>query len=121
MEYVFGLDDARGQRTLRTRGETHSDLQGFCEVVREYDTSVITDNFRVVRKTHSDEDSEGGCYDWYDIDQCYRTIDYTKPVVAENEKLSAQNATLKQQVSALADQQSFYEDCIAEMASVVYA
>ena len=42
-------------------------------------------------------------------------------LVAENEELSAENATLKQQVSALADQQSFYEDCIAEMAEVVYA
>ena len=42
-------------------------------------------------------------------------------LVAENEELAAQNATLKQQVAALADQQSFYEDCIAEMAEVVYA
>ena len=42
-------------------------------------------------------------------------------LVAENEELSAQNATLTQQVAALADQQSFYEDCIAEMAEVVYA
>lgn len=42
-------------------------------------------------------------------------------LVAENEELQAQNATLKQQVAALTDQQSFYEDCIAEMAEVVYA
>lgn len=42
-------------------------------------------------------------------------------LVTENEELAAQNATLKQQVAALADQQSFYEDCIAEMAEVVYA
>ena len=42
-------------------------------------------------------------------------------LVAENEELQAQNATLRQQVAALADQQSFYEDCIAEMAEVVYA
>lgn len=42
-------------------------------------------------------------------------------IVAENEELQAQNATLRQQVAALTDQQSFYEDCIAEMAEVVYA
>ena len=42
-------------------------------------------------------------------------------LVAENEELAAQNATLKQQVAALTDQQSFYEDCIAEMASEDYA
>ena len=38
-----------------------------------------------------------------------------------NEELAAENKLLKQQVSALTEQQSFYEDCIAEMAEVVYA
>lgn len=38
-----------------------------------------------------------------------------------NAELENENAKLKQQVSALAEQQTFYEDCIAEMASVVYA
>lgn len=35
--------------------------------------------------------------------------------------MAEENKLLKQQVSALTDQQSFYEDCIAEMAAVVYA
>ena len=35
--------------------------------------------------------------------------------------LLAENKLLRQQVSALTEQQSFYEDCIAEMAEVVYA
>ena len=35
--------------------------------------------------------------------------------------LEAENKTLKSQVSAQSDQMDFYEDCIAEMASVVYA
>lgn len=35
--------------------------------------------------------------------------------------LAAENKLLRQQVSALTEQQSFYEDCIAEMAEVVYA
>ena len=38
-----------------------------------------------------------------------------------NAELAAENKLLKQQVSALTDQQSFYEDCIAEMAEGVYA
>ena len=38
-----------------------------------------------------------------------------------NAELAAENKLLKQQVSALTEQQSFYEDCIAEMAAVVYA
>ena len=35
--------------------------------------------------------------------------------------LEAENKTLKAQVSAQSDQLDFYEDCIAEMAAVVYA
>lgn len=45
-----------------------------------------------------------------------------KPVIPKtNAEFEAENKLLKQQVSALADQQSFYEDCIAEMAEIVYA
>lgn len=45
-----------------------------------------------------------------------------KPVIPKtNAELESENAKLKQQIYALADQQSFYEDCIAEMAEVVYA
>lgn len=35
--------------------------------------------------------------------------------------LEAENKTLKAQVSAQSEQMDFYEECIAEMASVVYA
>ena len=35
--------------------------------------------------------------------------------------LEAENKLLKEQVSAQADQAEFYENCIAEMAAVVYA
>ena len=44
-----------------------------------------------------------------------------KPSPKSNAELESENAKLQQQVSALADQQSFYEDCIAEMAEIVYA
>lgn len=45
-----------------------------------------------------------------------------EPVIPPtNDELAAENKLLKQQVSALTEQQSFYEDCIAEMAAVVYA
>lgn len=43
------------------------------------------------------------------------------PKSPTNDELAAENKLLKQQVSALTEQQSFYEDCIAEMAAVVYA
>lgn len=35
--------------------------------------------------------------------------------------LEAENKLLREQVAAQADQAEFYEDCIAEMAAVVYA
>lgn len=35
--------------------------------------------------------------------------------------LESENTMLKAQVSAQSDQMDFYEDCIAEMAAVVYA
>ena len=37
------------------------------------------------------------------------------------EKLEAENQLLREQVSAQADQAEFYEECIAEMAAIVYA
>lgn len=37
------------------------------------------------------------------------------------EKLETENKLLREQVSAQADQAEFYEDCIAEMAAIVYA
>lgn len=36
-------------------------------------------------------------------------------------KLEAENKLLREQVSAQADQAEFYEECIAEMAAIVYA
>ena len=36
-------------------------------------------------------------------------------------ELEAENKTLKAKVSAQSEQMDFYEECIAEMASVVYA
>ena len=51
----------------------------------------------------------------------YEIIDDGEPEPLTIEGLATENKLLKQQVSALTDQQSFYEDCIAEMATVVYA
>ena len=80
MEYVFGANSYSGVETLRTKGNEHTNLTGFTETVREYDDSTITDTFRVICKTKSDEDAEGNCYDWYEIDHHNRIIDKTKPV-----------------------------------------
>lgn len=56
------------------------------------------------------------------VDGTYEIFDDGEPELPPtNDELAAENKLLKQQVSALTKQQSFYEDCIAEMASVVYA
>ena len=44
------------------------------------------------------------------------------PTIEERvEQLEAENKLLREQVSAQADQAEFYEECIAEMAAIVYA
>lgn len=46
------------------------------------------------------------------------------PALTTEERLAAlesENKLLKEQVSAQADQAEFYENCIAEMAEIVYA
>jgi len=73
MDYVFGTEGEI--EVLKTKGGTHSDLTGYQQIVQEFPGEKITDNFRVVKKTGSAEDGEGNCYDWYEIDRHYRTID----------------------------------------------
>lgn len=91
MEYIFGSNDFTGEEVLKTVGAEHSDLSGFQQTVREYPDCTITDSFHVARKTKSDEDAEGKCYDWYLIDQHSRTIDRTPPL-KETEALTLELA-----------------------------
>ncbi len=78
MDYVFGT---QGEiEVLKVKGDAHTDLTGYQEVVREYPDQTITDNFRVVRKLDSQEDGDGNCYDWYEIDRHNRTVDRTAPI-----------------------------------------
>ena len=84
MEYIFGKNEQKQSEVLRTKGDTHTDMSGFCETVREYPDCTITDSFFVVRKYHSAEDAEGNCYDWYIIDKHNRIIDRTPPLKEDN-------------------------------------
>ena len=79
-EYVFGT--LNGSETLRTKGPSHTDLSGFQQAAQESPDETVTDRFRVVRKLKSAEDAAGRCYDWYEIDRHYRTVDKTPGVVA---------------------------------------
>lgn len=77
MEYVFGTQEEI--EILRTKTGSHTDLTGYQQIERVYPDQTIIDSFRVVRKLDSQEDGEGNCYDWYEIDHHYR---YADPEVA---------------------------------------
>ena len=82
MEYIFGVAERNGVtvENLKTVGQTHTNLGGFTQTVREYTDSTITDRFRIVEQYRSDEDAEGNCYDWYVISEHYRYVDKTEAV-----------------------------------------
>lgn len=99
---------------LKTKGSAHSDLTGFQQTIQEFPGEKITDNFRVVRKLDSAKDQAGNCYDWYEIDRHYRTVDKSAALQAELD-------TTKQKLSAAIQSNAMLEDCLVEMAGVVYA
>lgn len=73
---------------LKTVGAEHTDFSDFIQTTREYPDQVITDRCKVVCKYRSEEDSEGNCYDWYEISNHNRYIDKTGPIKEEVEKIS---------------------------------
>ncbi|MBQ7563929.1 MAG: hypothetical protein IJT16_08065 [Lachnospiraceae bacterium] len=77
MEYVFG--NTGSKKTLKTKGDSHTDLIGFHQLRRDYDDQTIIDEFRILKKIKTAEDSEGNCYDWYEIDSHYRITDKFTP------------------------------------------
>lgn len=76
---------------MRKTSQHHlSNLTGYQQVEKDYTGQTITDNFRVARKIDSAEDGECNCYDWYEIDRHYRTIDKT-PALKQAEEKNAAN------------------------------
>ena len=119
MEYVFGtaIIDGVMRENLKTVGGQELQDGEYLTTVRSYGDTDITVSCRIGRHYYTATDAAGTRYDWYFISEHYRYVDKAAAVDA----LTAENKTLKQQVSSLTEQQSFYEDCIAEMAAVVYA
>lgn len=88
MEYVFGSVRRNGVEveTVKTVGETHSDLTGVVSVTQKYADSHITDNFTVVEKYRSENGADDKCYDWYVISGHYRYEDRFTPGIAATEQ-----------------------------------
>ena len=84
MEYIFGTVARNGisVENLKIIGASHTDLQGFQQVIREYPDSIIVDNFRAVEKYREAEDTEGNTYDWYIIDSHNQYVDKYTPAAA---------------------------------------
>ena len=118
-QYIFGHDG--NAMILKTVGATHTDLSGHLVVVAQTDVDETTHTCDILRKYRSFEGADGTCYDVYLIGGYYRDTDRTVRTDKNVAALEAENKLLKEQVSAQADQAEFYEDCIAEMAAVVYA
>ena len=104
MDYIFGVVERNGVtvENLKTVGQTHTNLGGFTQTVREYTDSTITDRFRVTEKYRSEEDAEGNCYDWYLIDQHYRYVDKTPSIVTTQTRIDAETEKLRADVDYIA-------------------
>lgn len=86
------------------------------------DTPDIQQSFSAVTLGWSEANEKIAKAEAYNGEYTIEDDGKPEPVIPPtNDELAAENKLLKQQVSALTDQQSFYEDCIAEMATVVYA
>lgn len=83
MEYVFGTQ--KDVEIIKTKGSCHSGLTGYHQIEQKYPDQTVTDSFHIVRLLNSGEDSEGNCYDWYEIDHHYRFTDKFTPAKPELE------------------------------------
>ena len=86
MEYIFGTvwKDGVEVENVKTVGENHTNLEGYCHIERSYPDNVITDTFKVVEKYQSD-DTDSACLDWYVIKDHNRYIDKFSPKQEEIE------------------------------------
>lgn len=118
MEYVFGTKE--DFEVLKTKGDSHTDLTGFHQIESIYPDQTITDNFRIVGKIDSKEDAEGNCYDWYEIDRHFRTVDKTGPLAEQAAKdVAAMENALCEQDTAMDERMSVIEDAICELDAAI--
>ena len=97
MEYIFGIIHKRGKdiHILKTVGSEHTYFVGAHSIERRYSDSIITDNFIVVEKYLSKDGADGKCYDWYELKDHSRYIDYFTPLKEQITEgiTDSQNAT----------------------------
>lgn len=82
MEYIFGTIKRKGRIivVLKTVGNEHTNMTDNHIIERRYSDSIITDSFYVVEKYLSKDGADGKCYDWYELKDHSRYIDYFTPM-----------------------------------------
>ena len=102
MEYIFGTIKRKGRVVdiLKTVGEEHTNLTDNHTIVREYSDSTITDTFTVADHYLSKDGEDGKKYDWYELANHYRYIDYFSP----------QKDALVEELSPYTDSKTAYID-----------
>ena len=113
MEYVFGTK--KDKEILKTKGTSHSGLSGFHTLERKYPDQTLTDSFRIVGLLDSKEDSEGNCYDWYEIDHHNRYTDKFTPAKEEIKSGISENQEAVLDIAELSDENSSAIVDLAEM------
>ena len=110
MEYVFGTIRKSGRSIsgLKTVGDRHTALDGICHIERNYPDCVIVDDF-VVKEKYRTAEVDNICYDWYEIEQHSRYIDYFSPVKEEI------NTNISDTQDALCEASEDFEQRIADI------
>lgn len=95
-------------------------MTGFHQIEQTYPDQTITDSFRIVRKLGSNEDAEGNCYDWYEIDHHYRVADKTGPIVQQIVENEATMENLACELDTEMDERiSAIENAVCELDAAV--
>lgn len=114
MEYIFGTKG--NDKILRVKSKNKINLNGFNQIERIYPDQTITDNFRIVCKIEEKKDIDGNYYVWYKIDQYYRTVDKTAPIVKKIELNTAVlENTLCEQDASIDERLAAIENALCEL------
>lgn len=95
-------------------------MTGFQQFVSEYPDQTITDDFHIVKKYDSQEDVEGNCYDWYEIDHHSRYVDKWSPIKEQIENGIADSQDAVCELDENTDvRMSALEDAICELDEII--
>ena len=106
-EYDFYADE--NYDILRTSDEKPHEISGNQVIVREYPDRIVTDHCHIIGLIKT-EMLNGRWNHFYAIDRHYREVDHTP----ENKKLTGK-------LDAAIQSNAMLEDCLVEMAGIVYA